>query len=149
MATRKETLGTLFQDVARLRVFCFNSMLKDLDLTATQAWVLSTLMEEEGVIQGDLAQKLGIRAVTLGGLVDRLESKNWIERRPDDKDRRAKRIWLTPAGRKLEKRINTSLQDVHNLAIGDLPRESVEQMRDTVTQVRENLRAYKRQLEDS
>ena len=49
MTERRETLGTLFQDVARLRVFCFNSLLKDLDLTATQAWVLSTLMEEEAL----------------------------------------------------------------------------------------------------
>ena len=149
MTERRETLGTLFQDVARLRVFCFNSLLKDLDLTATQAWVLSTLMEEEGVIQGDLAQKLGIRAVTLGGLVDRLESKQWIERRPDDRDRRAKRIWLTRAVRKLEKRINTSLQDVHDISIGEMPTKDVEQLRKLVTRVRENLRGYKSQLDDS
>ena len=149
MTERKETLGTLFQDVARLRVFCFNSLLKDLDLTATQAWVLSTLMEEEGIIQGDLAQKLGIRAVTLGGLVDRLEGKQWIERRPDDRDRRAKRLWLTQAGRKLEKRINTSLQDVHDISIGELPNEDVEQLRTVITRVRENLRNHKRQLDNT
>jgi MarR family transcriptional regulator for hemolysin len=148
MVKRKETLGTLFQDIARLRIFCFNSMLKDLELTATQSWVLSALMEKEGIIQGDLAQTLGIRAVTLGGLVDRMESKNWIERRPDEKDRRAKRIWLTPSGRKLEKLINRCLDDVHNIAIGDLPKESVEQLHQTITTVRENLRQHKRELEN-
>jgi len=148
MAARKESLGTLFQDIARLRIFCFNSMLKDIELTGTQAWVLSALMEKEGVIQGDLAQKLGIRAVTLGGLVDRMESRNWVERRPDDNDRRAKRIWLTPGGRKLEQRINRCLREVHKIAIGDLPADSVAQMETTLTRVRENLRGYKRQLED-
>lgn len=148
MVKRKETLGTLFQDIARLRIFCFNSMLKDLELTATQSWVLSALMEKEGIIQGDLAQTLGIRAVTLGGLVDRMESKNWIERRPDEKDRRAKRIWLTPSGRKLEKLINRCLDDVHNIAIGDLPKESVEQLHQTITTVRENLRQHKSELEN-
>jgi DNA-binding MarR family transcriptional regulator len=147
MAERKETLGTLFQDIARLRIFCFNSMLKDIELTGTQAWVLSALMEEEGVIQGDLAQKLGIRAVTLGGLVDRMESKHWVERRPDEKDRRAKRIWLTPGGRKLEKRINQCLRRVHDIAIGDLPGERVDQLDDTLSRVRANLRAYKDQLD--
>jgi DNA-binding MarR family transcriptional regulator len=147
MARRRETLGTLFQDIARLRIFCFNSMLKDIELTGTQAWVLSALLEEEGVIQGDLAQKLGIRAVTLGGLVDRMESRHWVERRPDDRDRRAKRIWLTPEGRELEQRINRCLREVHAIAIGDLSRESVEQLGDTLTRVRANLRAYKRELE--
>jgi MarR family transcriptional regulator for hemolysin len=148
MSKRKETLGTLFQDIARLRVFCFNSMLKDLELTATQSWVLSALMEKEGVIQGDLAQTLGIRAVTLGGLVDRMESKNWIERRPDEKDRRAKRIWLTPSGRKLEKLINNCLDEVHDIAIGDLPRESVDHLHETITTVRANLRQHKNALEN-
>ena len=147
MTKRKETLGTLFQDIARLRVFCFNSMLKDIELTATQSWVLSALMEEEGVIQGDLAQRLGIRAVTLGGLVDRMESKHWIERRPDENDRRAKRIWLTPSGRKLEKLINRCLEDVHNIAISDLSKESVAHLEKTITQVRANLLDYKMQLE--
>lgn len=147
MPKSKETLGTLFQDIARLRVFCFNSMLKDLELTATQSWVLSALMEKEGVIQGDLAQTLGIRAVTLGGLVDRMESKNWIERRPDEKDRRAKRIWLTPSGRKLESLINRCLQDVHNIAIGDLPKKNVDQLEETIGTIRENLRDYKSQLD--
>ena len=148
MSKSKESLGTLFQDIARLRIFCFNSMLKDLELTATQSWVLSALMEKEGIIQGDLAQTLGIRAVTLGGLVDRMESKNWIERRPDEKDRRAKQIWLTPSGRKLEKLINKCLDDVHNIAIGDLPEESVDQLHETITTVRANLRGYKVQLEN-
>jgi len=147
MSKNKETLGTLFQDIARLRIFCFNSMLKDLELTATQSWVLSALMEKEGIIQGDLAQRLGIRAVTLGGLVDRMESKNWIERRPDEKDRRAKRIWLTPSGRKLEKVINQTLTDVHNTAIGDLPKESVDHLHETISTIRANLRQYKHELE--
>ena len=149
MSKSKESLGTLFQDIARLRIFCFNSMLKDLELTATQSWVLSALMEKEGIIQGDLAQTLGIRAVTLGGLVDRMESKNWIERRPDEKDRRAKQIWLTPSGRKLEKLINKCLEDVHNIAIGDLPDESVEQLQETITTIRTNLRDYKAHLENN
>jgi MarR family transcriptional regulator for hemolysin len=149
MSNTPDTLGTLFQEIARLRIFCFNSMLKDMELTATQSWVLSALMEKEGIIQGDLAQTLGIRAVTLGGLVDRMESKHWIERRPDEKDRRAKRIWLTPSGRKLEKLIKKSMADVHNIAIGDLPQESVDHLHDTITTIRKNLRQHKAQLENS
>jgi MarR family transcriptional regulator for hemolysin len=149
MPNKKDTLGTLFQDIARLRIFCFNAMLKDLELTATQSWVLSALMKKEGVIQGDLARTLGIRAVTLGGLVDRMESKEWVERRPDEKDRRAKQIWLTPKGRQLEKVIGECLEEVHNIAIEDLPKESVDTLYETITTIRSNLRQHKGKLENN
>jgi MarR family transcriptional regulator for hemolysin len=143
MPKKKDTLGTLFQDVARLRVFCYNAMLKEIDLTATQSLVILTLLDKEGVIQGDLARTLGIRAVTLGGIVDRMEAKGWLERRPDDKDRRAKRIWLTKKGRELEKVIRRSLKRVHDVAIEDIPGESVDQLFETITAIRANLLEYK------
>jgi MarR family transcriptional regulator for hemolysin len=143
MPKKKDTLGTLFQDVARLRVFCYNTMLKEIDLTATQSLVILTLLDKEGVIQGDLARTLGIRAVTLGGIVDRMEAKGWLERRPDDKDRRAKRIWLTKKGRALEKVIRRSLKRVHDVAIEDIPGERVDQLFETITTIRTNLLEYK------
>jgi MarR family transcriptional regulator for hemolysin len=143
MPKKKDTLGTLFQDVARLRVFCYNTMLKEIDLTATQSLVILTLLDKEGVIQGDLARTLGIRAVTLGGIVDRMEAKGWLERRPDDKDRRAKRIWLTKKGRELEKVIRRSLKRVDDVAIEDIPGERVDQLFETITTIRTNLLEYK------
>ena len=149
MLNSNDTLGTLFQDIARLRIFCFNAMLKNLELTATQSWVLSALLQKEGVIQGDLARTLGIRAVTLGGIIDRMESKHWVERRPDEKDRRAKRIWLTPGGRELEKVISQCLEEVHNIAIDDIPQERVDALYETITTIRSNLRQHKSQLESN
>jgi DNA-binding MarR family transcriptional regulator len=148
MLNNKDSLGTLFQDIARLRIFCYNTLLKDLELTATQSWVILALLDKEGVIQGDLARTLGIRAVTLGGIVDRMEAKNWLERRPDEKDRRAKRIWLTPKGRSLEKVINRCLENVHNMAIDDIPRDKVDGLFETITTIRANLLRYKSQQEN-
>ena len=58
------------------------------------------------------------------------------------------RIDLTPSGRKLKKVINQRLTDIHNSTIGDLPKETIDEMQETITTVRENLREYKRQLEN-
>jgi len=143
----KDSLGTLFQDIARLRVFSYNTMLKDMELTATQSLVILALLDEQGVIQGDLARTLGIRAVTLGGLIDRMEAKEWVERRPDENDRRAKRIWLTAKGRKLEKVIRQSLDNVHKVSIEGIPKKHVEQLSDTLLDIRENLLAFKAKQE--
>ena len=147
--TNKDSLGTLFQDIARLRVFSYNAMLKDLELTATQSLVILALLDEQGVIQGDLARTLGIRAVTLGGLVDRMEAKEWVERRPDENDRRAKRIWLTPKGKKLEGVIRESLDNVHKVSIKGIQKAQVDQLGDTMLSIRENLLEFKRDQESN
>ena len=52
-------------------------------------------------LQTELAALLDVGKVTLGGLVDRLESSKLVERRPDPADRRAKRIHLTAAAQRL------------------------------------------------
>jgi DNA-binding MarR family transcriptional regulator len=35
------------------------------------------------------------------GLIDRVGAAGWVERRPDPEDRRANRLYLTDAGRKI------------------------------------------------
>jgi DNA-binding MarR family transcriptional regulator len=49
--------------------------------------------------------------VTLGGLIDRLEARGFVERRPLPGDRRAKRVLMTGKGTKL-------LTQIHKVARG-------------------------------
>ncbi|MDF1720313.1 MAG: MarR family transcriptional regulator [Minwuia sp.] len=88
-------LEFLITDVARLITREYDRRVKDLNLTRSQWWVLVYLIRYDGVNQTELADLLDIGKVALGGLLDRLENKGWVERRPDPKDRRAKRIFLT------------------------------------------------------
>ena len=60
--------------------------------------ILAHLARQDGMIQSDLAGLLNIGKAALGGLIDRLETSKFIERRPDLTDRRAKRIYLTNLG---------------------------------------------------
>jgi MarR family transcriptional regulator for hemolysin len=59
----------------------------------------------EGVRQKELAQALGIEGPSLVRLLDGLERRGLIVRREDESDRRARGIYLTPAGRDLQKRV--------------------------------------------
>jgi len=47
---------------------------------------------------GRLAETLGCDASNVTGLVDRLESRGLVRRRPSERDRRIKVLQLTPAG---------------------------------------------------
>src|SRR4051794_12462595 len=72
-----------------------------LDLSPVQCHVLHLLEPDEPLPMGRLAATLGCDASNVTGLVDRLESRGLVERRPSAGDRRVKVVGLTPAGSRL------------------------------------------------
>ncbi len=75
--------------------------LGDHGLTLPQFDVLATLWHDEGITQQELAERLLVTKGNVVGLIDRVSTAGWVERRPDPEDRRANRLYLTDAGRKL------------------------------------------------
>jgi DNA-binding MarR family transcriptional regulator len=61
----------------------------------------------EGRTQTDVARAIGLPASRIVGLVDRLESRGWIERRTSPDDRRTRSLYLTEAGRGVLEQIAT------------------------------------------
>lgn len=70
-------------------------------LSLPQFDVLATLWHGEGITQQGLAERLLVTKGNVVGLIDRVGAAGWVERRPDPEDRRANRLYLTDAGRKL------------------------------------------------
>ncbi len=54
------------------------------------------LFEHEGTTQTELAAILQMGRASTGKLLERLEAKHWIERRPDAGDSRVRRVYLRP-----------------------------------------------------
>lgn len=69
------------------------------DLRPAHGNAMEQLELEDGLRLTDLAIRAGMTAQSMGELVDDLEGKGYLERRPDPDDRRAKRIYLTGRGR--------------------------------------------------
>ncbi|KWV50038.1 MarR family transcriptional regulator [Bradyrhizobium macuxiense] len=69
--------------------------------TRAQWIVLFRLREQEGLSQVDLADVLELQPISLVRLLDRLVEHGLLERRPDPRDRRANRLFLTRSGRQL------------------------------------------------
>lgn len=65
-------------------------------LTHAQWWALMHLLEHEGMTQTELAAVLQMGRASTGKLLERLEAKQWIERRPDAGDSRVRRVYLRP-----------------------------------------------------
>lgn len=62
--------------------------------------VMEHLAYEDGLRLNDLASRAGMTPQSMGALVDELEELGYVERRPDPSDRRAKRIFMTAAGKR-------------------------------------------------
>src|SRR5258708_25911695 len=104
-------LGFLIHDVSRMRRNVVDRVLKPLDVTRSQWWVLAFLSRDDGMSQVALADELDLGKVAIGGLVDRLEAVGLVERRPDKVDRRLKRGLLVPDGSCLIERIREPLNE--------------------------------------
>jgi MarR family transcriptional regulator for hemolysin len=89
----------LVHDVARLMKTYADQKVRQYGMTRAQWVVLARLERFEGLKQSELADILDIQPISLTRLLDRLCANGLIERRPDPDDRRANRLYLTPAAK--------------------------------------------------
>lgn len=137
--TPERNIGFLIHDVARLMRTAFDRRMYPLGLTRSQWWVLAHLRRRDGVSQTELAEELDLGKVTLGGLIDRLEANGWVERKPDAKDRRAKRIFLADKSEGVIAHMTRASADlIHDVTEGLSERE-FNQMLDILTEFKERL----------
>src|SRR5271165_2838106 len=73
--------------------------LRMIGVSIPQCDVLTTLTEQEGLNQQELAKRLYVTKGNISGLLDRLEAAGFVERRSLASDRRQYSIHLTDAGR--------------------------------------------------
>ncbi|RYZ30943.1 MAG: MarR family transcriptional regulator, partial [Sphingobacteriales bacterium] len=66
-------------------------------VTHVQWWAMMHIYEHEGLTQTQLAERMQMGRASFGKLVERLEAKAWIERRPDSTDSRVRRVFLRHA----------------------------------------------------
>jgi len=73
--------------------------LEPFGISGRQCAVLVAAGEQAPSSQHDIAQRMGVDRTTMVTLVDELEAKGLVERRPDSRDRRKNVVALTEAGR--------------------------------------------------
>ena len=131
--------GFLLHDVSRLMRTVFDRRGRDLGLTRSQWWVLTMLYAKEGVTQSELADFMDLEKPTLGRLLDRMQEKHWIERRPDSLDRRVNRLYLTEKVQEIMRALRKTAADVRKDALGDLDEVDRENFIDTLIKIKNNL----------
>jgi DNA-binding MarR family transcriptional regulator len=78
---------------------------QDEDMPVSQWAVLTMIDNHPEIDQSRLAEVVAIDKTNTGRLVDQLEAKGLVERRPNDSDRRVWMLRCTPLGYKTRKRL--------------------------------------------
>jgi MarR family transcriptional regulator for hemolysin len=138
--TKNREILFLISDVGRLLRTYADQKARRFGQTRAQWAVLLRLERREGLKQSDLAEDLDIQPITLTRLVDRLCDNGLIERRADPNDRRAKRLYLTPAARPLLDRISNEVEELAERVLAGLDPLAVESVLTQLGLARENLR---------
>jgi MarR family transcriptional regulator, transcriptional regulator for hemolysin len=127
-------------DVARLLRTYADHKAAQFGITRAQWVVLVRLDRSEGLKQSELAEMLDLQPISLTRLLDKLCDCGLIERRADPHDRRAKRLFLTPAARPLLDKLGDLGAELMATALAGVERQSVEHMVAQLGIVKENLR---------
>ena len=95
-------------------------------LTPQQFGLLRFLWEEDGITQVELSGRSQIDRTTIGGLIDKLEQSGLLKRLPHPEDRRAFRISLTAAGKRLERELAPLAEELHRAILAPLTPAEIE-----------------------
>ena len=140
MVTTNREIAFNINDVARLLRTYADQKAANFGLTRAKWAVLARLDRFEGLKQNELAEMLDLQPISLTRLLDGLSENRLIERRPDPNDRRAKRLFLTPAARPLLDRLSELGEDLMTTALAGLDQSEASALLTSLMAIKENLR---------
>jgi MarR family transcriptional regulator for hemolysin len=108
--------------------------------TRAQWIVLFRLRQQEGLSQVDLADVLELQPISLVRLLDRLVEHGLLERRPDPKDRRANRLFLTRAGRQLVDDLDSLRDAIAIDVLQEIPDAAIGTSLETLQDIKERIK---------
>ncbi|PWK76267.1 MarR family transcriptional regulator [Aminobacter sp. AP02] len=140
-----DTFGFIVNDLSRIIRAEMDRRTTEagLGLTTGEGRALFNVLRAGPIRQTALADRLGIEAMTLSGLVDRLEAKGFVERQPDPADRRAKLVTLTDAGSTVVKQIEPIAASIRSEAAHGIDPDDWQRVLAALRTARSNLLAVR------
>ena len=90
--------GYLFRRMQQIAVAIFVEECKAYDLTPVQYAALIAIHTHPGIDATRLSAVIAFDRSTLGSVIERLQAKDYVERKPAPEDKRIKLLYLTKSG---------------------------------------------------
>jgi DNA-binding MarR family transcriptional regulator len=118
--------GHLIRRLNQIAVGLFVQETETLGVTPMQYAALQTVQQTPGMDQRTLGRAIALDASTTGGVVDRLEARQLIERRASPSDRRVRLLHVTPQGNALLEQITPMMLQAQQRILAPLSPEQRE-----------------------
>ncbi len=131
MSTKSEAIAGIVDNLQRIiQVVNEQSKISEREtgLTGPQQWAIKAIAEAEPVMVSELARRMHLHPATIGGILDRLETRGLITRTRSLEDRRVVHVDLTSQGKLYE---TNSPEVVHRLLMArleDLYQEEIDRI---------------------
>src|SRR5918996_3947240 len=112
---------------------------KGYDITPEQWAVLNRLWEEDGLSQVDLAERTFKDKPGTTRILNLLEKKGVVVRRPDENDGRVLRVFLTRTGRDLRDKLILCAEEVLTKSGKNITKNEITQFKRTLHRILNNL----------
>ena len=137
--------GFLVNELGRLYSQQFDREARErLGLSQAQCrllFVLAAHDEDQPLSQAELAEKVGVSAMAITTMCDRLATGGWIERRPSAEDRRVNRLHIQAKARKALDRALAIGDDLTDRVLADFSAAERKQLIALLARAREGLLA--------
>ncbi len=114
--------------------------LEEMDLTSAQGHIIGFLTHSSvPPCPKDVEEHFQLSHPTVSGLLSRLEKKGFIALRPDEKDRRCKRVYLLPKGEECQAKIHQTIDTIERQLVCGFTAEEQAQFEDFLNRAIKNL----------
>lgn len=125
---RPQSVGFTISTTGYALASAFRDLLAPLGLEPKVFALLASVASSEGVTQQAIAERMRVAPSRMVAFVDSLEERGLIERRQNPDDRRARALYLTPAGREMLGRAFAVANEHEQRLTSDLSGDEREQL---------------------
>lgn len=129
----------LLHDVARLLRIDADKRARAHGMTRAQWGILIWLDRQPGISQKELSEHLEVEPITVARLIDRLEGRGLVERRPDARDRRVWRLHLRPPAHAALGEINLQRAAMTRMVTAGINRDTLDTMTEALLRMKATL----------
>jgi DNA-binding MarR family transcriptional regulator len=113
--------GFLIRRAHQMATAVFMEENKVLGLTPVQFGALVAIREVPGTDATRVSDVIFFDRATIGNVLERLEKRGLLVRKPDAEDKRTKRLFLTPKGQAIIKKIDATASRIAQRILAPLP----------------------------
>jgi len=128
----------MYKTSLKLRNYA-EKMLSPYDLTVEQFHILKYASLNKGLNQNQLCEQVGKKPANVTRILDRMEKKQWVERRTNPGDRRSSLIYLTGEGERVISEVSHKFEGYSSWFVRGIDRKEEHVFRMVLAKIDDNI----------